>query len=107
MIAGTATAVPPHVLTREAVKHHIKDVFGLDDRRLEAIHAIIDHSEIDQRHSAFPLEHIIEPRSLAQVNGEYREKAIELGMRTSTDALVQAGMSPSDIDLIITVSCTV
>jgi alkylresorcinol/alkylpyrone synthase len=105
-IAGTATAVPPYLLTRDIVKQHIKDVFSLDGRRLEAIHSVIDNSQIDQRHSVFPVEYIIEPRPLAQINNEYREKSSELGLRVAADALAKAEMSPSDVDLLMTVSCT-
>lgn len=105
-IAGTATAVPPHLLTAETVKKHMKGVFSLEGRQLDAIHAVIDNSQIDQRHSVFPVEYIIEPRPLSQINTEYRDKAVELGMRVTADALAQANMSPSDVDMIITVSCT-
>jgi len=105
-IAGTATAVPPHILTRELVKDRIKDVFSLDGMRLAAIRSVIDNSRIDQRHSVFPVDYIVEPRSLAQINAEYREKAVELGLEVTARALAQADMSPSDVDLLITVSCT-
>jgi alkylresorcinol/alkylpyrone synthase len=105
-IAGTATAVPPYLLTRDIVKHHIKDVFGLEGKRLEAIHTVIDNSQIDQRHSVFPVEYIIEPRPLAQINNEYREKAFELGRQAATDALAKAELVPTDVDLLMTVSCT-
>jgi alkylresorcinol/alkylpyrone synthase len=105
-IAGTATAVPPHLLTRDIVKQRMKDVFSLDGKRLEAIRTVIDNSQIDQRFSVFPVEHIIEPRPLAQINTEYREKAVELGLRVAADALAQAEMVPTDVDLLITVSCT-
>ena len=105
-IAGTATAVPSFLLTRDTVKRYIKDIFSLDEKRLEAVHSIIDHSRIDQRHSVFPVEYIVEPRPLAQVNREYREKTLELGRQAIADALAQAEMSPSDVDLLITVSCT-
>jgi alkylresorcinol/alkylpyrone synthase len=105
-IAGTATVVPPFLLTRDAVKRYIKDVFSLDGKRLEAVHSVIDNSQIDQRYSVFPVEYIIEPRPLAQINREYREKAVELGLRAAADALAQARMVPADVDLLITVSCT-
>jgi alkylresorcinol/alkylpyrone synthase len=105
-IAGTATAVPPYLLTRDIVKQRIQDVFSLDGRRLEAIRSVIDNSQIDQRHSVFPVEHIIEPRPLAQINSEYREKAVELGLQVAADALAQAKMNPCDVDLLMTVSCT-
>src|SRR5205085_1709531 len=41
-----------------------------------------------------------------RINREYREKAIELGLRVTSDALARADMVPSDVDLLITVSCT-
>ena len=103
-IAGTATAVPPNLLTREIVKQRIGNVFSLDGKRLEAIRSVIDNSQIDQRHSVFPMDYIVEPRPLAQINAEYREKAVELGLEVTAQALAQAGMLPPDIDLLITVS---
>jgi alkylresorcinol/alkylpyrone synthase len=105
-IAGTATAVPPYLLTRELVKERIKDVFSLDGTRLVAIRSVIDNSRIDQRHSVFPVDYIVEPRSLARINAEYREKAVELGVEVASRALLQAEMSPVDVDMLITVSCT-
>ena len=105
-IAGTATAVPPHVLSREIVKNRIGEVFSLDGARLDAIREVIDNSAIDQRYSVFPPEYTIEPRPLAQINAEYQEKSVELGLQVAERALAQAGMTPTDVDLLITVSCT-
>lgn len=105
-IAGTATVVPPYVLTREVVKNHIGEVFSLDGPRLEAIREVIDNSAIDQRYSVFPGEYTIEPRPLAQITAEYGEKSVELGLQVAEHALAQAGMTPTDVDLLITVSCT-
>lgn len=105
-IAGTATAVPPHVLSREIVKDRIGGVFSLGGAKLDAIRKVIDNSAIDQRHSVFPLEYTIEPRPLAQINKEYQEKSVELGLQVAERALAQAGMAPTDVDLLITVSCT-
>jgi len=105
-IAGTATAVPPHVMTRQAVKARIGEVFSLDGPRLDSIRQVIDNSAIDQRYSVFPPDYTIEPRPLTQINAEYQEKSIELGMQVSDRALAQAGMGPTDVDLLVTVSCT-
>jgi len=105
-IAGAATAVPPHLLTREMVKECIGDVFSLDGMRLEAIRNVIDNSQIDQRHSVYPLDYVVQPRPLAQINAEYREKATELGLQVTAQALAQADMLASDVDLFVTVSCT-
>jgi alkylresorcinol/alkylpyrone synthase len=105
-IAGTAIAVPPHLLTREMVKECIGDVFSLEGKRLEAIRNVIDNSQIDQRHSVFPVDYIIEPRPLSQINSEYRQKAVGLGLEVTSQALAEAGMAPTDVDMLITVSCT-
>jgi alkylresorcinol/alkylpyrone synthase len=105
-IAGTATAVPPHIFTREMVKDRIGDVFSIAGTRLEAIRSVIDNSRIDQRYSVFPADYIVEPRPLSRINAEYREKAVELGIEVTAKALAQAGMSPRDVDFLITVSCT-
>jgi alkylresorcinol/alkylpyrone synthase len=105
-IAGTATAVPPHVLSREVVKNGIGGVFALDGAKLDSVLEIIENSSIDQRYSVFPPEYTIEPRPLAQINAEYQEKAIELGLQVADRALAQAGMVPTDVDLLVTVSCT-
>ena len=105
-IAGSATAVPPHVLPRDVVKAGIGGVFGLDGAKLESVLQIIDNSAIDQRYSVFPPEYTIEPRPLAQINAEYQEKAVELGLQVAERALAQAGMAPTDVDLLATVSCT-
>jgi alkylresorcinol/alkylpyrone synthase len=105
-IAGSATAVPPHVISREVLKNGIGGVFGLETAKLDAILEVIDNSAIDQRYSVFPPEYTIEPRSLAQINAEYQEKAIELGLQVAERALAQAGMEPKDVDLLATVSCT-
>ena len=105
-IAGSATAVPPHVLSREIVKNGIGGVFGLEGGKLDAVLEIINNSAIDQRYSVFPPEYTIEPRSLAQTTMEYQEKAIELGLQVAERSLAQAGMEPTDVDLLVTVSCT-
>ena len=105
-IAGSATAVPPHVLSREVVKNGIGGVFGLEGGKLDAVLEILENSAIDQRYSVFPPEYTIEPRPLAQINAEYQEKSIELGLQVAERALAQAGMAPTDVDLLVTVSCT-
>ncbi len=112
MSHGTATllkpsiAVPPHVLTQEQVRENIGPVFGLDPRRLSVMQGVIENSRVDKRHLVFPMEHVIQPRPLSQVNREYQEKAIELGREAARGALESAGMAPTEIDLLITVSCT-
>src|ERR1700682_466796 len=104
-IAATATAVPPHVLTREDVKTYMRDIFDVGERRLDAMMTVIDNAQVRTRHSIFPIEDIVRPRSLAHTSREYQDHAVCLGRRAATTCLASAGMTPDDIDMIITVSC--
>jgi alkylresorcinol/alkylpyrone synthase len=105
-IAATATAVPPHVLGREQVKTYMQKVFDVGERRLEAIMSIIDNAQVQQRHAIFPVDYIIEPRSLARLSAEYQEHAVALGRCAAERCLSKAGLTPDAVDLIVTVSCT-
>jgi hypothetical protein len=105
-IAATATAVPPHILAREDVKTYMRKVFAIGERRLDAMMTVIDNAQVHQRHSILPIEYIVEPRPLAQTSRDYQEHAVRLGRRAAEACLVNASMTPRDIDMIITVSCT-
>jgi len=105
-IAATATAVPEHLLTRESVKTYMRKVFDLDGRRLDAMMTVIDNAQVSQRHSIFPVEYFVEPRPLQQTSLEYQEHAVRLGRQAAERCLAAAAMTPADVDMIITVSCT-
>ena len=105
-IAATATAVPPHTITRDDVKYYMGRVFDIPERKLEAMMSIVDNARVHKRHSIFPIEYTVEPRALAKTNNEYIEHAIKLGTEAAEKCLERAGLKPADIDLIITVSCT-
>jgi alkylresorcinol/alkylpyrone synthase len=105
-IAATATAVPPHRIGRDEVKRYLQRVFSLNDARLEAMLAIVDHSQVKQRYCIDPIETIIEPRTLDQVNREYADHAVRLGSAVAEECLARAGRTAAEVDLFITVSCT-
>jgi alkylresorcinol/alkylpyrone synthase len=105
-IAATATAVPPYILTREDVKTYMRKVFDVGERRLDAMMTVIDNAQVHTRHSILPIESIVEPRSLADTSRAYQDHAVSLGHQVAAACLVNARMTPPDIDLIITVSCT-
>jgi len=105
-VAATATALPPHVITRDDVKYYMGRVFDIPERRLEAMMSIVDNAQVHQRHVIFPIDYTVEPRSLEKTNQEYMEHAISLGQRAAEECLERARMRADEIDLIITVSCT-
>lgn len=105
-IASVATALPAYTMSRNEVKRYMREVFSLEERRLQALYAVVDNTRVETRYSIFPLDYFIEPRPLAQLTTEYREHAVRLGRQAACAALSEAGLRPADIDLFITVSCT-
>ena len=98
--------MPPHTITRKDLKYYMGRVFDIPERKLEAMMSIVDNAQVHKRHSIFPIEYTVEPRPLAKTNEEYIEHAVKLGREVAEKCLERAALKPSDIDLIITVSCT-
>jgi hypothetical protein len=67
-IAASATALPPHVITRDDVKYYFGRIFNIPERRVEAMMSIVDNAAVNQRHSIFPVDYFVEPRPLSQTN---------------------------------------
>jgi alkylresorcinol/alkylpyrone synthase len=105
-IAATATALPPHAITRDDVKYYMGRVFDIPERRLEAMMAIVDNAQVHKRYAIFPIDYTVEPRPLSKTNQEYMEHAIKLGRQAAEECLQRADLRPDEVDLIITVSCT-
>ena len=103
---ATATALPPHTITRDDVKYYMGRVFDIPERRLEAMMSIVDNAQVHKRHAIFPIDHTIEPRALSKTNNEYIEHAVKLGREAAEKCLERAKLKAEDVDLIITVSCT-
>jgi alkylresorcinol/alkylpyrone synthase len=105
-IVSIATAVPAFSATQDEVKAAFGPLFGLDGRRLDAAMALFDRAEVHTRHSVMPVTEIARRRSLTETMRVYAHHARELGHRVAADCLGRAGVPPSSVDLIITVSCT-
>src|SRR6202521_1386381 len=105
-IAATATALPPHTITRDDVKYYMGRVFDIPERKLEAMMCIVDNAQVHKRHAIFPIDYTVEPRPLSKTNDEYIEHAVKLGREAAEKCLERANLKPEEIDLIITVSCT-
>jgi alkylresorcinol/alkylpyrone synthase len=105
-IVSIATAVPAFSATQDQVKAAFGPLFGLDGRRLDAAMALFDNAEVHRRWSVMPLTEIARPRSLTETMRVYARHACDLGHRVATACLARAGVAPTEVDLIITVSCT-
>lgn len=106
VIAATAIAVPEHVVTREDARRWLRRVFPLDESRYRMMEAVIENSAIERRYFVQPVEGIVRRRPLSEIANAYKEHSVRLGRLVTAECLHRSGLSPADIDLIITVSCT-
>jgi len=105
-ITTTATAVPPNTLYPEQAKRLITDVFPLEPGRAASVGRIVDKSGIASRYSVFSSEYMKQPRDLTTDTLDYKEHALALSVQVITECLARAGLQTTDIDMLVSVSCT-
>src|SRR5919198_5568917 len=96
---GFGTALPKHVIGPEAAQQALGRLWP----RLRAGAA---STEMVTRHAVEPLERVMERRSVGEAMRLYAEHAPRLARQAACRALAQAGTSPAQVDLVISVSCT-
>src|SRR5262245_11226802 len=96
-VLSVATAVPEQVVTSDDVKNYFPHAFQLDSRRLAVMLSVVDNAQIRKRHTLYPIDYTIEPRSLEQITCEYKTHSIRLGRQVAACALEQARLTPADI----------
>jgi alkylresorcinol/alkylpyrone synthase len=105
-VVSVGTALPPHKVAQDAVRHLIGAIFKNTSRDLERLLAVFDNGHVKSRYLSAPLEWYYELRSWTERNQIYFETALELSERASRQALERAGLSGSDVDAIFFVSST-
>jgi alkylresorcinol/alkylpyrone synthase len=106
VITTITTTVPPYKLDPEEAKRLITDVFPLEKGRQDSVARIIDKSGIISRYSVFPSSYMKQPRDFTTDNIDYQEHSLILGRCVVEDALREANLKPTDVDIFISVSCT-
>jgi alkylresorcinol/alkylpyrone synthase len=105
-VVATATALPDNIVTMDDVKERLNKVFPLSESRSSMMMEVVENAKVDRRYFIFPPDYTVEPRSLEQTSKEYQEHAVILGRKVAADCLKNAGIAASDVDMLITVSCT-
>src|SRR4051794_29805999 len=105
-IVSIATANPAHVIDRdEAARIMVRHA-----RRLRLSEAyfldILANTQIESRYTVLGGDELDSPLPFEQRNTLYVEQSIELGERAARAAIAEAGLAPTDLDSIISVSCT-
>jgi alkylresorcinol/alkylpyrone synthase len=105
---GLATAVPQYVMRQAdalpaAARLFSKQATVMSPQRLARI---FGNTAIETRNTCQPIEWYLQPHDFSERNGLYLQHASALLQQAADGALADAGLTPADIDLIVTISST-
>jgi alkylresorcinol/alkylpyrone synthase len=103
-IAAVGRALPAHRYDQAAILAYLEEVWR--DRPRARLRSLFESVRVDTRHLALPLEAYARLDTFGKANDAWIRCALELGERAIGDALMQAHLSPGDVDALFTVSVT-
>ena len=106
-IATVRAALPPHRYPQAEITAMFGDVvLGTDRSRRPLLQKVHASAGVTTRHLAQPLQDYRDPQDFGRSNDLWIATGLELGGRALVDALTAAGLTPADVDCIVTVSVT-
>jgi alkylresorcinol/alkylpyrone synthase len=105
-LLSLATALPPHIVRQDEAKATARDLFRGRKALFDRLSGVFDNAGIDQRHTVAPLIWYGGDHGWAERNRVYLDAADALFLEAARKAISKAGLEPSDIDGVVTVSTT-
>src|SRR5690349_6883124 len=104
-LLSLATAVPPHVVEQSDAKAVAREAFGRKNL-FDRLSGVFDNAGIARRNIVAPLDWYTGNHGWSDRNAVYLDAAEQLFIEAATTAIERAGLTPDQIDGIVTVSTT-
>lgn len=106
-ITSVATQLPPYTRSTEEIIPFLKVwLSGQNERFQRKVIKLFENAGVERRYSIMDAEEVFLKTSFEEKNDIYKRETIKLAEGALTKALNKANLTPTDIDFIITVSCT-
>ncbi|MFL6727378.1 MAG: type III polyketide synthase [Sphingomicrobium sp.] len=105
-LLSLATAVPPYVIEQSEAKASAREAFGGKKALFDRLSGVFDNAGIARRHIVAPQDWYMTSHGWHDRNAVYLEASEQLFIDAATAAIEKAGLTPQDIDGVVTVSTT-
>jgi alkylresorcinol/alkylpyrone synthase len=105
-LLSLATAVPPHVVEQPDAKAFAREAWGGNKALFDRLSGVFDNAGIARRHIVAPQDWYMHGHGWHDRNAVYLEAAEQLFVDAATAAIEKAGLTPDQIDGVVTVSTT-
>ncbi|MFT7546170.1 MAG: alkylresorcinol/alkylpyrone synthase, partial [Gammaproteobacteria bacterium] len=106
-ITSVATQLPPYTRSTEEIIPFLKVwLTGQDERYQRKVIKLFENAGVERRYSIMDAEEVFLKTSFEEKNDIYKRESIKMAEGALTKSLNKASLTPTDIDFIITVSCT-
>ncbi|MFB0937326.1 MAG: type III polyketide synthase [Urechidicola sp.] len=106
-ITSVATQLPPYTRSTEEIIPFLKVwLTGQEERYQRKVIKLFENAGVERRYSIMDAEEVFLHTSFEEKNDIYKRESIKMAEGALTKSLNKASLTPTDIDFIITVSCT-